>query len=88
LISLTTEPEAQNTINILLLQEETDAQLENIQNTIGINADGWTSNEEYEDAVERAKLVKKLGLESLDTQEEKEMTSKHWPFDDFDEEGL
>lgn len=83
-----TEPEAQNTINILLQQEETDAQLENIQNTIGINADGWTSNEEYEDAVERAKLVKKQGLESLDTQEEKEMTSKHWPFDDFDEESL
>ncbi|RMZ92588.1 hypothetical protein DV736_g142, partial [Chaetothyriales sp. CBS 134916] len=82
-----TELDVQHTINVLQQQEDTDSQVENIQNAIGINADGWVSNEEYEGAVERAKLFKKQALESLDTEEEKEMTSKHWPFDDFDEEG-
>ena len=81
-----TEPDVQHTINVLQQQEDTDTQLENIQNAIGINADGWTPNEEYEGAVERAKLIKKQGLDSLDTEKEKEMTLKHWPFDDFDEE--
>ena len=73
-------------MNILRQQEDTDTDLRNIQNVIGINADGWTSNEEYEGAVERAKAMKEQGLDSLDIKEEKEMTSNHWPFDDFDED--
>ncbi|EXJ82365.1 hypothetical protein A1O3_06178 [Capronia epimyces CBS 606.96] len=80
------ELDVQHTLAILQQQEDTDTQLEKIQNAIGINADGWTSNEEYEGVVARAKLIRKQGLESLDTEEEKEMTSRHWPFDDFDEE--
>ena len=80
------EPDVQHTIDILQQQEEIDTQLENIRNAIGINTDGWTSKEEYEGAVERARLIKKQGLESLDTDDEKEMTLKHWPFDDFDED--
>ncbi|KAH0842096.1 phosphotransferase family protein [Fonsecaea pedrosoi] len=82
-----TELDIQRTIDILLQQEDIDTQLEKIQNAIGINADGWTSNEEYEEAVGRAKLIKMQALASLDSEEEKEMTLKHWPFDDFDEQG-
>lgn len=82
-----TKPDVQHTIDILQQQEDIDTQLENIQNAIGINEDGWTSKEEYNGAAERAKLIKKQALESLDTEEEKEMTLKHWPFGDFDEEG-
>lgn len=81
-----TEPDVKNTIKTLQQQEEVDTQVENIRNAIGISADGWTTKEEYEGAVERAKLIKKRGLENLDTEEEKEMTLKHWPFDDFDED--
>jgi hypothetical protein len=81
-----TDSDVQHTINILQQQEDIDTQLENIRNAIGISTDGWTSKEEYEGAVGRAELIKKQGLESLDTEEEKEMTLKHWPFDDFDEE--
>lgn len=82
-----TEFDVHRTIMVLQQQEDTDTQLENIQNAIGISADGWTPNEEYEGTLERARLIKNQGVESLDTEEEKEMTLKHWPFDDFDEEG-
>ena len=80
------ELDVQHTIDVLLQQEDIDTQLENIRNAIGINADGWTSNAGYEEAVEQAKVIKMQALASLDSEEEKEMTSKHWPFDDFDEE--
>ena len=81
-----TETDIHDTLTILEDQEETDTQLENVRNAIGVTADGWTSNEEYEGTLVRAKLMKEQGVEGLDTEEEKEMTSKHWPFDDFDEE--
>lgn len=81
-----TEPDVHRTINILQQQEDIDTQLDNIRSTIGIGTDGWTSKEEYRGAVERARLIKTQGVDGLDTEEEKEMTLKHWPFDDFDEE--
>ncbi|KAK6365426.1 hypothetical protein LTR64_008795 [Lithohypha guttulata] len=83
-----TEADVQKTIGILGQQEDTDTQLSDVRDAIGITVDGWTSNEEYDNAVEHARLIKRQGLESLDTEEEKEMTLKHWPFDDFDEEDL
>ena len=39
---------------------------------------------ECRNTVERTRLIKRQGLESLDIEEEREMNSKHWPFDDFD----
>ena len=81
-----TKSDVQHTIEVLEQQEDTDMQLEHIQNAIGINADGWVPSEQYEGAVERARLIKKQGLDSLDTEDERRMTSEHWPFDDFDEE--
>lgn len=83
-----TEADVQKTIGILGQQEDIDTQLGDIRDAIGISIDGWTHNEEYGSAVERARLIKKQGLESLDTEEEKKMTLMHWPFDDFDEEDL
>ena len=82
-----TECDTHRTTMVLQQQEDTDTQLETVQNAIGVSADGWTSNEEYEGALEWARILKKQGVESLDTEEEKELTLKHWPFDDFDEEG-
>lgn len=83
-----TEVDVQKTIDVLRQQEDIDTQLGDIRDAIGINVDGWTPNEEYSNAVERARLIKMQALESLDADEERELTSKHWPFDDLDEEDL
>ncbi|RMD44905.1 hypothetical protein DV735_g23, partial [Chaetothyriales sp. CBS 134920] len=80
------ESEIKYTLDILQQQEETDTQLENVRNAIGINAEGWTPTEEYDGAVEREKMLKKQGLDSLDTEAERKLTLEHWPFDDFEEE--
>lgn len=80
------EPDVQDTLHVLSQQEEMDDQLKNLRDIIGVTAEGWTSNEEYLGALERARMIKIQGIESLDTQEEKDLTMKHWPFDDFDEE--
>lgn len=81
-----TQTDIDRTLNRLRQQEETDTQMENIRNLIDVSVDGWTSVSEFEDAVNRAELIKEQALENLDTDEEREMTLRHWPFDDFDEE--
>ncbi|RMZ75960.1 hypothetical protein DV737_g5059, partial [Chaetothyriales sp. CBS 132003] len=80
------EADVQHTLNTLQQQEDTDTQLEQAQNVIGVSTDGWTPNDVCEGAVEQARDIKTQGINSLDTEEEKMMTLKHWPFDDFDEE--
>ena len=78
------EQEASDTLRIQELQEETDSQLEVVWDAIGINADGWTSHERYDDAVAKAVGFKGMGTEDL-TEYEKKMSSLHWPFDDHEE---
>ncbi|KIA75868.1 phosphotransferase [Aspergillus ustus] len=66
-------------------QEEVDLQLKIVRDLIGISIDGWTPLEEYEAACARARQIKIDGLASLDTDYEREMMRRHWPFDDHDE---
>ncbi|PLB49956.1 phosphotransferase family protein [Aspergillus steynii IBT 23096] len=68
------------------MQEEVDLQLKRIRSFIGIGVDGWTAPGEYEVACSRARQIKADGLASLDTDHERKMTSRHWPFDDHDED--
>ncbi|GKZ93380.1 hypothetical protein AnigIFM59636_006451 [Aspergillus niger] len=68
------------------MQEEIDLQLKHIRNAIGISVNGWTPPEEYEAACARARQMKIDGLASLDTDYEREMTNRHWPFDDHNED--
>ncbi|GAQ46488.1 phosphotransferase enzyme family protein [Aspergillus niger] len=68
------------------MQEEIDLQLKYIRNAIGISIDGWTPSEEYEAACARARQMKVDGLASLDADYEREMTDRHWPFDDHNED--
>ncbi|KAK2764467.1 hypothetical protein FQN54_009162 [Arachnomyces sp. PD_36] len=78
--------EAQDALRIEREYEETDSQLSQIRDAIGVNVDGWTSNEMFEEAVARAKEFKKMAINSVsDSKFDQEMTEKHWPFDDFDE---
>ncbi|PYI04636.1 phosphotransferase family protein [Aspergillus sclerotiicarbonarius CBS 121057] len=68
------------------MQEEVDLQLKQIRNAIGIGVDGWTPPEEYTAACARARQMKVDGLASLDTDHEREMTNRHWPFDGHNED--
>ncbi|KAF2498771.1 kinase subdomain-containing protein [Lophium mytilinum] len=65
--------------------ELTDTGLEYSRRRIGITVDGWTSNEEYDGAIIRAREAKQEVLDSLDDEFDKEMTARHWPLDDHDE---
>jgi hypothetical protein len=71
-ITTFTDFDVQQIINILQQQKDVDTQLESILNAVEISTDGRRSKKEYECAVERAGLLKMQGLESLDTEEEKE----------------
>ncbi|KAJ5570042.1 uncharacterized protein N7459_009472 [Penicillium hispanicum] len=68
------------------MQEEVDLHLKQIRNVIGIGVDGWIPPDEYEAACSRARQMKVDGLASLDTEYEREMTDRHWPFDDHNED--
>ncbi|KAE8327657.1 hypothetical protein BDV39DRAFT_204675 [Aspergillus sergii] len=66
--------------------EEVDLQLNRIRNVIGIGVDGWTPPDAHEAACSRARQMKVDGLASLDAEYEREMTDRHWPFDDHNED--
>ncbi|PYH67813.1 phosphotransferase family protein [Aspergillus vadensis CBS 113365] len=59
------------------MQDEIDLQLKQIRNAIGISIDA---------ACARARQMKVDVLASLDTDYEREMTDRHWPFDDHNED--
>ncbi|KAM5453108.1 hypothetical protein MaudCBS49596_002884 [Microsporum audouinii] len=78
--------EAQEALRIEREYEEMDTQLTRIRDAIGVSVDGWTPNETFKDAVEREQEFKKMAIASVsDNKYDQEMTQKHWPFDDFDE---
>ncbi|KAF1917508.1 kinase-like domain-containing protein [Ampelomyces quisqualis] len=65
---------------------EVDCEMERINGLLGVASDGWTTNEMFESAKEKAGLIKEEGLAAVgDDPWLKEMTDKHWPFDDCDE---
>ncbi|KAF2278274.1 kinase-like protein [Westerdykella ornata] len=66
---------------------EVDSTLETVRSAIGISSDGWMPNERYEASKAMAKWVKERGLAEADGDPWlKEMSERHWPFDDHDEE--
>ncbi|KAE8350855.1 phosphotransferase family protein [Aspergillus coremiiformis] len=78
--------EADSIMHLQNMQEEVDLYLKRIRNAIGISVDGWAPPDEYEAACSRARQMKIDGLASLDTEYEREMTGRHWPFDDHNED--
>ena len=66
-------------------QEEADRQMGILRNVIGIGSDGWVSHGGYHDAVARASETKEQAIAYAEDVSEREMTVRHWPFDDHDE---
>lgn len=77
--------EAESIMRLQSHQEEVDMDLKRICNATGMSVDGWTSLEGYEAASALARQMKIDGLASLDNEYDREMTDRHWPFDDHDE---
>ncbi|KAF2254418.1 hypothetical protein BU26DRAFT_527541 [Trematosphaeria pertusa] len=65
---------------------EVDSEMERINGVLGIASDGWTPNESFESAKERARLIREEGLAVVGDDRLKEMTEQHWPFDDCNED--
>lgn len=77
--------EADAVLDAAMKQEEADRQMEILRNAIGISTDGWVTHEGYNDAVARASEMKEQAIAYAETELERDLTVRHWPFDDHDE---
>ncbi|KAI7235366.1 hypothetical protein KC330_g4311 [Hortaea werneckii] len=82
------QQDADETTDKRLEQEDIDKKMGIIRDAIGISTDGWVSSERYDDVVAAAQDMKAQALGYAENEWEREMTEQHWPFDDFDENGL
>nr|POE47122.1 altered inheritance of mitochondria protein 9, mitochondrial [Quercus suber] len=78
-------PEIEETFQGMTKQEKADDEMEILRNAIGINVDGWVSYEGYKRAVDQVAEMKALAIGYAESDFEREMTTRHWPFDDHDE---
>ncbi|RMY04672.1 hypothetical protein D0868_06820 [Hortaea werneckii] len=82
------QQDADETTDKILEQEDIDKKMGIIRDAIGISTDVWVSSERYDDVVAAAQDMKAQALGYAENEWEREMTEQHWPFDDFDENGL
>ncbi|KAH7087401.1 kinase-like domain-containing protein [Paraphoma chrysanthemicola] len=66
---------------------DSDTDIDQINELLGVASDGWTPNERFEESKERAVQIKEQGLAGADDDPWlREMSERHWPWDDFDED--
>lgn len=66
-------------------QKNADEQMQMVRDFIGINIEGWVHSEEYENAREKARLIKDEMAQGLETEEERREFDEYWPFQDHEE---
>lgn len=67
-------------------QQEMDAVMDQMRQTLDVDVNGWVPNEAYAATRELARTIKERMVEAADVQE-KEGIRNNFPFDDFDENG-
>jgi len=77
--------EADAVLEAAMKQDEADGQMEILRNVIGIGSDGWVAHDSYHDAVAKAAEMKEQAIAYAENETERELTVRHWPFDDHDE---
>lgn len=77
--------EIKQSLHMHVEQLDSDQQLQSCKNAIGMGSEGWVPIEEYENALQRTRLVKAGILEAAEEEEDRRMIEEHWMFDDFDE---
>ncbi|KAF2824074.1 hypothetical protein CC86DRAFT_447630 [Ophiobolus disseminans] len=66
---------------------DADGDVEHINDLLGIGSDSWTPHERFDDAKRKAAEIREQALASADDDPWlREMSERHWPFDDFDKE--
>jgi hypothetical protein len=66
---------------------DADLDVENINKMLEVASDGWTTNDRYDSAKAKAAEIKEQALASADDDPWlREMSERHWPWDDYDEE--
>jgi hypothetical protein len=66
---------------------EADGDVANINDMPEVAFDDWTTNDRYESAKAKAAEVREEALASADDDPWlREMSERHWPWDDYDEE--
>ncbi|KAF2130129.1 hypothetical protein P153DRAFT_231335 [Dothidotthia symphoricarpi CBS 119687] len=66
---------------------DADGDVEQINELLGIASDGWTPHERFESAKRKAAEIREQALASADDDPWlREMSERHWPFDDYDED--
>ncbi|PPJ57908.1 hypothetical protein CBER1_09945 [Cercospora berteroae] len=78
--------EAEDIMSKMVEQEHMDSNMSILRDILGISSDGWVSYERYKDAAAEAAAMKEQAMKCAEDEHEREMTDKHWPFQDFDEE--
>ena len=65
---------------------EIDEQEEKMKESLGVGHDGWVPNERYEESKALNAKMKAYALEFAESDFERQMLDRHWPFDDQDEQ--
>jgi hypothetical protein len=78
------DEEVEQCLRIEAEQSHIDVQMEKIRDRIGVNTDGWTSNERYMDACKENEHVKSEALDGEDDVTRNEIL-ENWPLDDHEE---
>ncbi|KAG2008851.1 protein kinase subdomain-containing protein PKL/CAK/Fmp29 [Coprinopsis cinerea AmutBmut pab1-1] len=56
-----------------------------LQSIVGCGEEGWVQNEDYEQALERCRMLKEGALAQAVSEKERAEIEQHWPLDDMDE---
>jgi hypothetical protein len=82
-----TQKEAEHIDALDDLHRDADGDVEHINELLGIASDGWTPNERFESAKSKSAEIREQALASADDEPWlREMSERHWPFDDYDED--
>lgn len=79
------EEETKRCLEIDTKQKTANRQMQNLRDHFGVNIDGWTPNEMYQGAMEKAENVKAHMLDASETEEDKLDILENWPFQDHEE---
>ena len=63
-----------------------DETTEACQDVVGVNSEGWVSNEDYEGALQKGRMLKSQIVAAVETGEVREEVGAQWFLDDMDEE--
>jgi hypothetical protein len=66
-------------------KQEAGAQMEQLRDYIGVDIDGWTPKEVYDEAKERERHLKEVTLQAAENEEDRREVYELWPFQDHEE---